>query len=181
LIRPSAAEIAERQDAQAQEQLRMIESGPRREKLEAQRAQLAQSEAALRAIDAALANLTIRAPFAGTISIRHREPGEVVPAGSAILTLLNPEDRWIRVYISETRIAVHLGQEVEIRADTYPERRWREVSFIAGEAEFTPKTVQTAEERVKLVYAVKVRITLDPSHDLKPGMPADVRFESMER
>jgi HlyD family secretion protein len=77
---------------------------------------------------------------------------------------------------------VRLGQAVEITADTYPGRTYRgEVVFIASEAEFTPRTVQTAEERVKLVYAAKVRITEDRQVDLKPGVPADVRIETGSR
>jgi HlyD family secretion protein len=173
-----ALEIARSQFAQAEEQLALMQSGPRRETIEAQRARLTQAEAALRAIDATLANMTIVAPFDGVVTVRHREPGEIVPPGSAMLTLMNPDDRWVRIYVPENRIgAVHLGQPATITADTYPDREYvGAVVFIASEAEFTPKAVQTAEERVKLVYAVKVRITDDPTYDLKPGMPADVRI-----
>jgi HlyD family secretion protein len=91
---------------------------------------------------------------------------------------MNPDDRWVKIYVSETRIgAVRIGQGAAITTDTYRDKAYRgTVVFIASEAEFTPKTVQTAEERVKLVYAVKVRITDDPTRDLKPGMPADVRL-----
>ena len=76
----------------------------------------------------------------------------------------------------EDRIGeVQLGQEATITSDTYDDREYRgEVVFIASEAEFTPRNVQTPEERVKLVYAVKVRIAHDPSYDLKAGIPADV-------
>jgi HlyD family secretion protein len=177
-----AADVAKSQFDQADEQLRLLKSGPRKERIEGQRAQLAQAEAAVRLIDATISNMTIRAPFPGTITVRHREPGEIVAAGAAVVTLVNPDDRWIRIYVPETRIAaVRLGQKARIRADTYPDKRYGgEVSFIASEAEFTPKTVQTAEERVKLVYAVKVRITEDPTHDLKPGMPADVTLEAAQ-
>jgi HlyD family secretion protein len=86
------------------------------------------------------------------------------------------DDRWVRIYIPEDRLAaVHLGQRATITADTYRGRGYRgEVSFVASQAEFTPRNVQTQEERVKLVYAVKVRITQDSTHDLKPGLPADV-------
>jgi HlyD family secretion protein len=92
---------------------------------------------------------------------------------------MNPNDRWVRIYIPENRVgAVQLGQLVTITTDTYSAKVYPgKVIFIAAEAEFTPKTVQTTEERVKLVYAVKVRITEDPTDDLKPGMPADVRLE----
>ena len=72
---------------------------------------------------------------------------------------------------------MRLGQLATIKSDTYPEKTYGgTVSFIASQAEFTPRNVQTAEERVKLVYAVKVRITGDATIDLKPGMPADVQL-----
>lgn len=174
-----ALDLVRAQYEQAQEQMRILETGPRMEKIEAQRAQVAQAEASVRTYDAILANMTLRAPFDGVVSVRHREPGEIVQAGSPILTVMNPDDRWVRIYIPENRIgAVRLGQPARITADTYPDKTYQgEVIFIASEAEFTPKTVQTVEERVKLVYAVKVRITGDPSYDLKPGMPADVRLD----
>jgi HlyD family secretion protein len=112
------------------------------------------------------------------VTVRHREPGEVVPAGSPVLTVMNRDDRWVKIYVPETRIgAVRLGLEAEITTDTFPGKTYGgTVSFIASEAEFTPKTVQTSEERVKLVYAVKVTVAGEPSFDLKPGMPADVRL-----
>lgn len=70
-----------------------------------------------------------------------------------------------------------LGAAVEIASDTFPGRRYRgEVAHVASAAEFTPKNVQTAEERVRLVYAVKVRVVDDPALELKPGLPADVRL-----
>ena len=96
-----------------------------------------------------------------------------------MLTIMNPDDRWVRIYVRENRIgAVRLGTRAVVTSDTYPEREYDgEVMFIASEAEFTPKNVQTTEERVKLVYAVKVRITGDAQHELKPGMPADVWLE----
>ncbi len=173
-----AVELHESQRTQASEQLRLVQAGPRREKIAAARAQVAQAEAALRAADAALGNLTLTAPFDGLVTVRHRQPGEVVPAGSPVLTVLDPADRWVRIYVQEDRVgAVRLGSRANISSDTYPGRAYPgEVSFIASEAEFTPKSVQTTEERVRLVYEVKVRIVGDPRHELKPGLPADVRL-----
>ncbi len=139
----------------------------------------AQARASVQAIEAVLANMTIRASFDGVVTVRHREPGEIVPAGAPVLTVMNPNDRWVRIYIPENRIgAVHLGKKATISTDTWPDKRYAgEVTYIASQAEFTPKNVQTTEERVKLVYAVKVRISDDPKFELKSGMPADVRLE----
>lgn len=173
-----ARDLAKSALDQAQDQYRLLASGPRRERIEAARAQLRQAEAAVQALDALLANMTVRSAFDGVVTVRHREPGEIVPAGSPVLTVMNRNDRWVKIYVPETRIgAVKLGLPATISTDTFRGKRYPgEVSYISSEAEFTPKTVQTSEERVKLVYAVKVRITGDPAYDLKPGMPADVRI-----
>jgi HlyD family secretion protein len=172
-------EVAQSQLTQAEEFLRQLERGPRVEQIAAQRANLAQAEANAAAVQTSLNNMTIRAPFDGVVTVRHREPGEVVPAGSPVVTVQNPDDRWVRIFIPEQRVgALHLQTPATISTDTYQNKTYRgEVMFIASEAEFTPKTVQTTEERVRLVYAVKVRITVDETYDLKPGMPADVELE----
>ncbi|MBK6597296.1 MAG: efflux RND transporter periplasmic adaptor subunit [Proteobacteria bacterium] len=171
-----AVDVASSQVEQARQQLRLLQAGPRSERIAAQRAQLAQVDAALKVIDAQLANMTIRAPFAGIVTVRHREPGETTAAGAPVLTLLNPSDRWVRIYVPETRIGqLSLGNRAQITIDSFPDKRYDgEVEYIASAAEFTPKTVQTTEERVKLVYAVKVRVTGDTALELKPGLPADV-------
>jgi HlyD family secretion protein len=173
-----AVELARRQRDQAAEQLALLQQGPRPERIAAARAQLSQAEAAVATLDATLANSRIRAPFAGVVTVRHREPGEIVGAGAAVVTLMNPDDRWVRIYVPENRLGkVAVGQPAEITSDTFPGKRYAgEVAFIASSAEFTPKNVQTTEERVKLVYAVKVRVTGDPGQELKPGLPADVRL-----
>ena len=174
-----ALDVATSQRDQAAQQLSLVETGPRPERIAAQRAAVAQGEAAVRQVEAALANAVITDPFDGVVIIRDREPGETAGAGAPVLTLMNLNDRWVRIYIREDRIgAVQVGQEASITADTYPDKQYRgTVSFISSQAEFTPRNVQTAEERVKLVYAVKVRIMGDPANQLKPGMPADVRLE----
>ncbi len=176
----TAARMAEAAGDQARERVRMLEEGPRRERITAQRAAVAQAEAALAQVGAALANAVVTVPFPGIVTLRHREPGETVSPGLPVLTVMDPEDRWVRIYVREDRIgAVAIGQGATITADTYPERSYRgEVVFISNRAEFTPRNVQTAEERVRLVYAVKVRVVGDPDHDLKPGIPADVVLDS---
>jgi HlyD family secretion protein len=171
-----AADVARSQREQAAQQLQLVRSGPRAERVAAQRAVVAQSEAMLRQGAAQLANAVVLAPFDGVVTVRHRQPGEVVAPGAPILTVANLGDRWVRIYIAEDRIgAIQLGEPATITTDTYRDRQYTgEVSFIASQAEFTPRNVQTAEERVKLVYAVKVRITGDTANALKPGIPADV-------
>jgi len=178
----TAHELARAQHDQARERLDLLIIGPRQERIEAQRATVSQAEAALRQVDAILAGGEVRAPFAGVVTVRHREPGEVVAPGTPVLTLQNRDDRWVRIYLPGDQIGrVALGQSARISADAYPGRGYEgRVVHIASEAEFTPRNVQTRAERVKLVYAVKVAIVGDPGHDLKPGIPADVRLEPRE-
>jgi HlyD family secretion protein len=173
-----ALEVARSQRDQAAQQLKLVRAGPRDERVTGQRAMVAQADATLRQMDAMLANAVVIAPFDGLVSARNREPGETVAAGSPVVTLLNLADRWVRIYIAEDRIgAVKIGQEATITTDTYKDKQYKgAVSFIASEAEFTPRNVQTQAERVKLVYAVKVRIAGDSTSDLKPGMPVDVKL-----
>ena len=172
-----ALELARRQRDQASEQMALLEQGPRPERIAAARAQVAQAEAAVATFDATLANSRILAPFAGVVTLRHREPGEIVGAGAAVVTLMNPDDRWVRIYVPENRLGrVAVGQRAEITSDTFPGKRYDgEVSFIASSAEFTPKNVQTRDERVKLVF--KVKLGLENQDGLfKPGMPAEARL-----
>jgi HlyD family secretion protein len=173
-----ALDLATAQSRQAAEQASLLQRGPRRERIEYARAQVAAAEAAVATFDATLANTRLTAPFSGIVSVRHREPGEIVAAGAAVLTLLDLDDRWIRIYVPENRLGkLRLGQRAAIRSDSFPGKTYPgEVSFLGSEAEFTPKNVQTAEERVRLVYAVKVRVTGDPGLELKPGLPADVEL-----
>lgn len=172
----TAVRVLEQEYRQAGERAELVARGPREEQIDAQRAEFARAEASVMEIEATIADAIVRAPFDGVVTVRHREPGEVVAPGAPAVTLLDRSDRWVRVYIPETRLAaVHLGLGARIVTDTYADRSYTgEVAYIASAAEFTPKSVQTAEERVKLVYSARVRITGDPTYDLKPGMPADL-------
>jgi HlyD family secretion protein len=178
-----AFDVAHSAHDQAAQALQLLEAGPRPERIDAQRAMVAQAQATVQQIEAMLSNAVIRAPFDGVVTVKDREVGETVGAGAPVLTVTNLNDRWVRIYIPETRIgAVHFGQSARITADTYKGKVYLgQVSFIASEAEFTPKNVQTADERVKLVYAVKVRITQDSTYDLKPGIPADVQLGEVSK
>ena len=176
----TAHEVAQAQAVHAREQVRIVATGPRRERIDAAAAQVGAAEAALAQVDATLGYAIVRAPFAGVVTVRHREPGETVGAGQPVVTLMNPDDRWVRIYVSEDRVGrVSLGQSARIMSDSHPDTTFAgRVVHIASEAEFTPRNVQTAEERVKLVYAVKVQILGDGALALKPGVPADVVLEA---
>ncbi len=179
----TAAEVAGSAADQAQQALELVQQGPRAETVAAQRAQVDQAKANLERAEVALSNGAVEAPFAGHVAVRHREPGEVVAAGAPVLTLRNDADRWVRIYVPEDRIGrVALGEPAVITSDTYPDRTYRgRVIFIGSEAEFTPRNVQTSEQRTRLVYPVKVQVVEDPSYDLKPGIPADVTLQAPQQ
>ena len=173
----TAAQVAQAQHEQAVEALRLLERGTRAERVRVQRAVGQQAAASVAQVDAALANAVMHAPFAGLVTIRHREPGESVSPGLPVVTVMDPANRWVRIYVPEPRVAsLSLGAQAEIRTDGSTESFAGRVIHIASEAEFTPRNVQTPEERVKLVYAVRVAVVGDPGRVLKPGLPADVRF-----
>jgi multidrug resistance efflux pump len=122
----------------------------------------------------ALQDQQLISPIDGVILLRVSEPGEVIAPGTPALVIGNPKDVWIKVYIPEGDIGrVELGQRAEIHVDAFPDRAFAgKITFISPRAEFTPKNIQTKEERVTQMFAVK--ITLDaPEGLLKPGMPAD--------
>ncbi|HSW29617.1 MAG TPA: HlyD family efflux transporter periplasmic adaptor subunit [Longimicrobiales bacterium] len=176
----TALQVAQATREQAEQGLAMVRQGPRVETIRAQEAVVDQAKANLARAEAMLANGVIAAPFPGRVTVRHREPGETVSPGAPVLTLLDPENRWVRIYVREDQIgAVQVGMEATIFSDTYPDKTYPgEVTFIGSEAEFTPRNVQTTEERIKLVYPVKVRITGDPGFELKPGIPVDVTLRA---
>lgn len=139
-------------------------------RLESARGGLAAAEKRLR-------DAVVTAPLEGTILLKIREPGETVSPGQPIVRLADLDHMWLRVYVAETEIdRVKLGQKAEVTIDAAPGRTFAgEVTEIAQEAEFTPKNVQTREQRVKLVFGVKIGLA-NPEGALKPGMPADARI-----
>jgi HlyD family secretion protein len=166
--------------AKANEELQILVAGPRAEKIAAQRAALAQAQATVERIDAQLSQTVLKAPFSGTVTVRHREPGEALSPGNPVLTVRNFDDRWVRVYIPGDEVGrLTLGQAASITGDADPDKKYHgTISYIASVAEFTPRNVQSTKDRVKLVYEVRVRVAGDTNVDLKPGLPADVSFTS---
>ena len=147
----------------------------------AARAQVSAVSAAIGAAQAQVAQLTseiddssLRAPIDGVIQLRMAEPGEVLGAGGRVLLLIDPNDQYMNLYLSASvagRLAV--GDEARVLLDALPEKPLpAKISFVAGKSQFTPKEVETRDERQKLVFRVKLRLT-DPSAvpQAKPGMP----------
>ena len=151
-----------------------LKAGPTPEALAVAEAQVAQAEAAVAALQRQIDKMTLFAPRNGMVTSRSAHAGEAAIAGATLLTIANLDEVKLTIYVPENDLGrVYLGQVVEVQVDSYPDRVFSgTVSYMSQEAEFTPKNVQTEEERVNMVFAVKVRLP-NPDHRLKPGMPAD--------
>ncbi len=132
------------------------------------------AKAASDLVAATIENAVIYAPVSGTVLDTNLEIGEMAFPGTPIVTIADLTRPWIYIYVNEIKLGlVKLGQSAEVYVDSFPGRAFKgRVVSISNKAEFTPKTIQTKEERVKLVFAVKIAID-NPRMDLKPGMPAD--------
>lgn len=137
--------------------------------------QVLQAQEALAEAQTLVQDLRIKSPIDGVVLTRTVELGEEVQPGSTLFTLVDPDRLYLKVYIPEPQIGkVALGQEARVYVDAYPGRAFpARVTRIASQAEFTPKNVETREERVKLVFAVELSLLENPGAVLKPGMPAD--------
>lgn len=125
-----------------------------------------------------LDNEYLVSPIAGDVLLRTSEPGEIASPGQTVLTLIDQTRLKIKVYIPENFLGrIRVGQNADIIIDSFPDKLFPgEIINISDKAEFTPKNIQTRQERVKTVYAVTVSSN-DQGGILKPGMPCDVRIE----
>ncbi|NLW35069.1 MAG: HlyD family efflux transporter periplasmic adaptor subunit [Syntrophorhabdus aromaticivorans] len=169
------ARLAQR--ASAVEALSLAKEGPRKEQVQAARERVEQARAALTTAEERLRDTSIYAPTAGVILRKNVEAGETVSAGTPIFTIGDLENPWVKVYVKEDQLGlVKIGQKAEVKVDSFKGKTYEgTITYISSEAEFTPKNVQTQEERVKLVFGIKVRVK-NINEELKPGMPADVRI-----
>lgn len=180
---PRKEQIEQAREAarQARERAALVKSGPRRETIAQARARAQQAAQAAEVAKTRLGYAELRSPLKGVVLSENAEAGEFVSAGTPVVTVGDLSKVWLRGYLPETALGrVKLGAKVLVRTDTYPGKVYEgTVSFISDKAEFTPKTIETAEERVKLVYRLKVDIP-NPAQELKPGMPADGEILSGE-
>ena len=162
----------------AEQNLTKLLRGNRREEIRAAQAALDQAKARAAMAEKAVADCQVLAPMDGVVTTKAREEGEWVNAGTPVVTLSRLDEVWLSIYLPEDRLGrVKLGQLAFVRIDGDSRRFDGTVTFISPEAEFTPKNVQTPDERTKLVYRVKVTL---PNRDgvFKPGMPADGYLET---
>ncbi len=136
-----------------------------------------QATAALSLLEIQLKKSAVKAPAAGVVTASSIQPGELAGPGSIVMTIAKLDTVELTVYIPEDVFGrIQLEQQVDVTVDSYPGKIYSgSVVYIADQAEFTPRNVQTVEGRKATVYAVKVQIP-NPNHELKPGMPADAVF-----
>jgi len=170
-------ETASAKVRETEQQVILRKKGFRTEQIEQGEAKLQQAQQALDIAETRLGYATIVSPFDGLVLSKSIEAGEYVSAGTPIVTIGQMNNVWLRAYIDETDLGrVHVGQSAKVKTDSYPNKTYPgQISFISSESEFTPKTVQTEKERVKLVYRIKIDIS-NPEMQLKPGMPADAEI-----
>ncbi|MFP4316546.1 MAG: HlyD family secretion protein [Desulfovibrionales bacterium] len=168
-----ALEQAEKELEQAALGRKRIQA--RKEELAAARSDVERARAGLDEITTVLNDLTIRAPVTGTVTSRLVEEGETVSPGGALFEVVNLKTLYLKAYVPETDIGkIAHGHPARIHVDAFPDRVFpATVGFIASEAQFTPKDVQTPEERTKLVYEVRLYLDENPGGRLTPGLPAD--------
>ncbi len=161
----------------AKEKFKMVKKGPRTEKIDQASAKLAKAKASLSLAKTKLSYAEVLSPLTGLVISENIEAGEYVVPGTPIVTVGDLVNVWVRGYVDEEDLGrVKVGLNAQVTADTYPEKVYEGiVSFISSKAEFTPKSVQTQKERVKLVYRIKVEIR-NTNMELKPGMPVDVNI-----
>jgi HlyD family secretion protein len=162
----------------AQQRYSEAQEGARKEDIAIARANLNQAGADLGMSQVSLGYAVLRAPSSGVVTVRQAEVGEVVSPGTPVVTIADLDHIWLRAYIAETDLGrIHWGEDAAVTTDTYPSKQYHgRISFISPAAEFTPKSVETYKERVTLVYRIKIDID-NPTHELKPGMPADALIE----
>jgi HlyD family secretion protein len=173
----TAADVAQHEMEGRRALLQKIVGGARAEELEEAGAARRQAAAALAAAEDRLRDRVLEAPLAGTVIHRMVEPGEVARPAAPLLVLGDLAHPYIDVYVPEPRLAeARLGATTEVRVDALPGRTFRgTVSHVASEAEFTPKNVQTDDQRARLVFRVRVDVE-DPERLLRPGMPGFATF-----
>lgn len=158
----------------AQASLDALLAMPTAEEVAVAQAQVSQAEAASGMLQVQLEKMTLHSPLSGLVSNRAIHGGETASPGATLMTVASLDEVKLTVYIPENRYGrIQLGQSVSVEVDSFPGKVYLgEVMYISSQAEFTPRNVQTKEERVNTVFAVKILIP-NPEHDLKPGMPAD--------
>ena len=172
-------EGAQAQLEAAQARLALLQAGSREQTIERLTAATEQNESNLKLAQLNLKKTRLVAPASGIVASCNFEEGELIRPGAEVVTLLDHKNLWLNVYVPENKLSrVKMGQPVQILVDAYPGKTFSgQVEYIYPQAEFTPRNVQTKEDRVNLVFRVKIRV-IEEREGLRPGLPAEVKFIS---
>lgn len=176
---PDDVALAEAQVEFAKAQLALAEAeDPTPEQLAVAQAQVDSARANLEAVQVLIDKLILTTPINGVVTTRNVEPGELIQPGVAAMTISQLDELTVTVYIPENQYGqINLGDSAKLKVDSFPFETFSAVvTRIADQAEYTPRNVQTQEERQTTVYAIELSVE-DPEGKLKPGMPTDVIFE----
>ncbi|HXM42294.1 MAG TPA: efflux RND transporter periplasmic adaptor subunit [Bryobacteraceae bacterium] len=180
--RSETIESASAQVKRAEASLRVgqanaIETKRREQDIVARQGDIERAKAQIALIDSQLADTIAVSPINGVVLVKAADVGEVLAPGTSVVTVGDIDHPWLRAYIREQDLGrVKLGDKVRVTTDSFHDKVYDgHISFISSDAEFTPKQIQTAEERVKLVYRVKIDVD-NPRHELKSNMPADAEI-----
>jgi HlyD family secretion protein len=176
-IDAAAGQLARSRAALRAGEANSLELRRREQEIATRRAEIERARAQVAVIDTQLADTVAVSPVSGVVLVKSADVGEVLAPGATVVTVGDIDHPWLRGYVNETDLGrVKLGAKVKITTDSFPGKAyWGRVSFISSEAEFTPKQIQTQEERVKLVYRIKIEVD-NPRHELKSNMPADAEI-----
>jgi multidrug resistance efflux pump len=176
IVGQQSYDAAETAAKTANENYRELERGNRPEDIDAARATLEAEERQLAYLERQKTESLVRAPAAGVIESMDLRPGDLVLPNQPVAKMLESSQLWVRVYVPEPELGrVRVGQRASLTVDTFPKREFpAHVVEIRTQSEYTPRNVQTLDQRMDQVFGVKVAI--DPSPELKPGMAATVRL-----
>jgi len=154
-----------------------LELQRREQELVARKAEIDRSKAQVGISESQLDDTSAFTPIDGVVLVKSAEPGEILAAGTTVVSIGDLDHPWLRAYINETDLGrVKLGQKVRLSTDSFPGKVYDgQITFISPDAEFTPKQIQTKEERVKLVYRIKIEVD-NHAHELKDNMPVDAEI-----
>ncbi len=169
---------AEAQLRAAQAAFALVNNGYRAEEIAQARAALEAADALVEQIERQIAELTVKGIAGQTVQAVDLYPGDLVGANTPVISLIDSNRLWVRAYVPENRLELRDGDKVSIRVDSFPEERFAgHIAFVSEEAEFTPRNIQTPEERSKQVFRIKVIID-EGTDRLRAGMAADVFLDS---
>jgi HlyD family secretion protein len=176
-INAQLAQVERARGALKMAEANALELRRREQEIATRRAEITRSKANVTLIDTQLSDTVASSPVDGVVLVKSADVGEILAPGTTVVTVGDIDHPWIRAYINETDLGkVKIGSKAKVTTDSFKDKSFTgHVTFIASQAEFTPKQIQTKQERVKLVYRIKIEVE-NPGRVLKQNMPVDAEI-----